>query len=95
MQPDQTMSLAVNMLLDWSECEDRKRIDRILAIKSDGVVLFDITDPKALPRFHPISEVLNALEQKECESLAPVSSPQLFRAEESIPESHRQRRDHA
>ncbi len=83
------------MLLDWSECEDRKRINRILAIKSDGVVLFDITDPNALPKFHSISEILDALERKECEPLSPLSSPQLLRSEESIPESHRQRRDRA
>ncbi len=81
------------MTLEWSDLGSEKRIDRILAMTPDCVVLFTISDPNALPISHPKSEILDALERKDCTLLPPVSSPQLHRQEKSIPEYHRKRRD--
>ncbi len=87
------MNLIVNMTLEWSDSEGEKHIDRVLEITPDRVVLFEISDPNAFPRFHPKSEILDAIERKYCTLLPPVSSPQLLRREESIPKHHRERRD--
>jgi len=87
------MNLTVNMTLEWCDSEGEKRIDRILAIRRNRVELFEITNPNALPKSLLISAVVEALEQKTCILLPPVSSPQLLRPEESIPKHHRERRD--
>ncbi|MEP0915802.1 transposase family protein [Leptolyngbya sp. DQ-M1] len=90
------MKLFINMLIEWQGSTELQ-IERILWIDSSGtdVATIDIISPKALPVFRKYKEIEAAIVAGELQVLEVDPYAALLRAEDDIPEKHRQRRDAA
>src|SRR5258708_30467595 len=91
------MDLFKNMLLENVEVAAERKIDRILSIspQGSGVVLIQINGKNALSRFCPEVELEEQFKAGESRWLKSDPFADLSCPEETIPESHRQRRDKA
>jgi hypothetical protein len=90
------MELIVNMLIDWSVPDATRKTERVLAVQParDRVILIDILDQDSMPYDIPLSQLLEAAENKDFRVL--TNDPYVMTIVDSeIPEKHRRRMDRA
>jgi len=92
------MKLWINQLLQWlPKSETTVHIERILWIDSESihVVSIELNNPNAIPIWHKYLDLETALATGEVQILQIDPFTSLHRKEDTIPASHRQRRDQA
>src|SRR5690348_6696745 len=90
------MELIVNMLIDWSVPDATRKTERILAVQGarDRVILIDMLDQDSMPYEIPMSNLLEAAENRDFRVL--TNDPYVLTiADLEIPENHRRRMERA
>jgi putative transposase len=91
------MNLYVNQLIEWLDDQGQSHIERILWIDSShtDTYLFDVQDPKAMPVWRRMADLVNWIEQGDARVLAADPFLVGMRSEEDISDLHRTHRDQA
>ncbi len=89
------MNLWVNMLIEWQEEDGSRQIDRVLWIDPSAtcVITIDIAAPQALPVWQKCADLEVALATERARRLEIDPYAHLFRPEDTLSDSERERRD--